>query len=55
MKNVTNFINTIKTDKPDLTSYDLFEIVKDNEKMLKTLCDAVIQTYDDIEHIKKFL
>ena len=55
MKDVTNFINQIKTDKPDLTSYDLFEIVKNDEKMLKTLCDAVIQTYDNIEHIKKFL
>lgn len=55
--NIKNFVDTIKIAKSDdnITSYDLFEIVKNNEKLLKRLCDAAMSTYDDLEHIRKIL
>lgn len=53
--NVTELINKLKENNPRLTSYDLLELVKKEEKILYLLCNAAIKTYEDIEHIKKFL
>lgn len=53
--NISELINKLKEDIPQLTGYDLFELVKQDEKTLYLLCYAAIKTYEDIEHIKKFL
>lgn len=53
--NITELINKLKEDNPQLTSYDLLELVKKEEKILYLLCCATMKTYEDIEHIKKFL
>ena len=55
MNNITDFVEMLRTINPDLDSYDMFEMIKDNEKMLKKLCRAAMQTYDDIQHIKNIL
>ena len=53
--NISELINKLKENNPRLTSYDLLELVKKEEKILYLLCNAAIKTYEDIEHIKKFL
>lgn len=59
MKNITDFIESVaiarEKNAKDIDGYDLFEIVKDNEKLLRKLCGAVIQTYEDMNHIKELL
>ena len=53
--NITELINELKKQDPQLTGYDLLELVKQDEKTLYLLCCASMKTYEDIEHIKKFL
>ena len=59
--NITNFIETlndvkaIKDNSSSIDSYELFRIVKDNEKLLQRMCEAVMTTYANLEHIKKFI
>lgn len=55
--NITNFVEQLKKDNQNISidSYDLYILVKDNEKLLKRMCEAVMNSYDNIEHIKKFL
>lgn len=55
--NITNFVNIIRIAKSDdnITAYDLYETVKKSDKLLKQLCDAVMNSCNDIEHIKKML
>ena len=59
--NITNFIETlndvkaIKDNSSSIDSYELFRIVKDNEKLLQRMCEAVMTTYENLEHIKKFI
>lgn len=54
--NITAFIEALKIAKSEnITAYDLYESVKDNDKLLKRLCDAVMNSCNDIEHIKKIL
>jgi hypothetical protein len=53
--NITELINELKKQDPQLTSYDLLELVKKDEKILYLLCYAAMKTYEDIEHIKKFI
>lgn len=53
--NITELINELKKQDPQLTSYNLLELVKKDEKTLYYLCCAAMKTYEDIEHIKKFL
>ena len=59
--NITNFIETlndvkaIKDNSSSIDSYELFRIVKDNEKLLQRMCEAVMTTYVNLEHIKKFI
>ena len=55
--NITAFIEALKISKSDdnITAYDLYESVKDNDKLLRRLCDAIMTSYDNIEHIKKIL
>lgn len=55
--NITAFIEALKILKSDdnITAYDLYESVKDNDKLLRRLCDAIMTSYDHIEHIKKIL
>ena len=53
--NISELINKLKEDNPQLTSYELLELVKQDEKILHLLCNAAMKTYEDIEHIKKFL
>jgi hypothetical protein len=55
---ITTFINILRQTNPiafHFTSEELFEAVKGDEKLLKHLCDATMQTYCDIEHIKKII
>lgn len=53
--NITKLLNEIKKERPLLTAYDLFELAKRDESILYNLCFAAFKTYDEIEHIKKFL
>ena len=59
--NITNFIETLndvkamKDNSRSIDSYELFRIVKDNEKLLQRMCEAVMTTYGNLEHIKKFI
>lgn len=55
--NITNFVDTIRIAKSDdnITAYDLYETVKKSDKLLKQLCDAVMNSCNNIEHIKKML
>ena len=59
--NITNFIETlndvkaIKDNSSNIDSYELFRIVKDNEKLLQRMCEAVMTTYGNLKHIKKFI
>lgn len=55
MNSITDFVEMLRTINLDLDSYDMFEMIKDNEKLLKKLCGAAIQTYDDIQRIKNIL
>lgn len=49
--NIVNLIKELETKD----GFELFEMVADNERLLKKLCDAVMRTYENIEHIKKVL
>lgn len=42
-----------KGKKIDL--YELAQICKESEKVLYKVCEAVVKTKGDIEHIKKFI
>lgn len=55
--NITTFIEQIKIAKnnDNINPYDLYMLVKDNEKMLQRMCEAVMTTYGNLEHIKKFI
>lgn len=55
--NITNFVEQLKKDNQNISidAYDLYILVKDNEKLLKRMCESVMNSYDNIEHIKKFL
>ena len=55
--NIAAFIEALKIAKSDdnITAYDLYETVKNSDKLLKQLCDAVMNSCNDIEHIKKIL
>ena len=59
--NITNFIETlndvkaIKDNSSSIDSYELFRMVKDNEKLLQRMCEDVMTTYGNLEHIKKFI
>lgn len=55
--NITNFVEQLKIakDNKNIDAYDLYMLVKDNEKLLKRMCEAVMNTYGNMEHIKKFL
>ena len=58
MENVTEMVEIVQvvTNKENLSAYDLMEFVsKNGEKALYKLCEAVINTYENIKHIKKFL
>lgn len=49
----TNANDLVFKDK--VSPYELFKLVKDNDKLLEQLCAAVINTYDNMEHARKFL
>ena len=55
--NITTFIEQIKIAKnnDNISPYDLYMLVKDNEKLLQRMCEAVMTTYGNLEHIKKFI
>ena len=55
--NITTFIEQIKIAKnnDNINPYDLYMLVKDNEKLLQRMCEAVMTTYGNLEHIKKFI
>ena len=55
--NITAFIEQIKIAKnnDNINPYDLYMLVKDNEKLLQRMCEAVMTTYGNLEHIKKFI
>ena len=55
--NITTFIEQIKITKnnDNINPYDLYMLVKDNEKLLQRMCEAVMTTYGNLEHIKKFI
>lgn len=55
--NITNFIEQLKIAKnnDNINSYDLYMLVKDNERLLQRMCEAVMTTYGNLEHIKKFI
>ena len=55
--NITTFIEQIKIAKnnENINPYDLYMLVKDNEKLLQRMCEAVMTTYGNLEHIKKFI
>ena len=57
MNNIVSYLDMLQTlkNKEIKTGFDLYEEVKDNEKLLKWLCEAVMQTNSEIEHIKKIL
>ena len=52
--NITNFIETLndvkamKDNSSSIDSYELFRIVKDNEKLLQRMCEAVMTTYGNL-------
>ena len=55
--NITTFIEQIKIAKnnDNINPYDLYMLVKDNEKLLQRMCEAVMTTYGNLQHIKKFI
>ena len=55
--NITTFIEQIKIaeNNGNISPYDLYMLVKDNEKLLQRMCEAVMTTYGNLEHIKKFI
>ena len=55
--NITTFIEQIKIAKnnDNINPYDLYMLVKDNEKLLQRMCEAVMTTYGNLEHVKKFI
>ena len=55
--NITTFIEQIKIAKnnENINPYDLYMLVKDNEKLLQRMCEAMMTTYGNLEHIKKFI
>ena len=55
--NITTFIEQIKIAKnnDNINPYDLYMLVKDNDKLLQRMCEAVMTTYGNLEHIKKFI
>lgn len=54
-KSLLLFIDCIKDLEPDLTAEMLFEKVKNNEKLLKRLCDCSMNAYEQMQNIKKNL
>lgn len=57
MYNITDFIEEMekRKSKETLTPYDIMEIVKNDEKLLSVLCTAVMNTYDNMKHVREFL
>ena len=55
--NITTFIEQIKIAKnnDNINPYDLYMLVKNNEKLLQRMCEAVMTTYGNLEHIKRFI
>lgn len=59
IRNITDFVEMINSQNPApnsyVTAYDIFKAVKDDEEMLDILCGAVVETYSNLQHIKKFM
>lgn len=56
MKNtIVDVIELLKGVDENINSDTLFEKVKGNDKLLKMLCDAAFNTYDNIIEARKLL
>lgn len=53
---ITEFINVLRMTKDfHFTEDELFELVSKDDKLLLAMCGAVLQTYSDVEKVKKML
>lgn len=55
MKELLELLENLEIAKGEKIGwYELAQICKNSDKILYKVCNAVLKTKDDIEHIKKF-